>query len=208
MDGRTAASKGEFEFDVKSATCVFSGHFDAYFRMSLGESTLPKREVEQLLKIERSSIQHQLRDAQKVMTPLGTPKITLLFEELARRSENLSDEEWEVLLTAVFEISDELTANLVDTHIMNNIIVLVECLSRCFEPRVRSGIVIKACQSASLKWLALFGNLVDEAYHPRDDSPPVKEESYFLQREDADRGPACGARARCNGERAGLSGRA
>ena len=59
-------------------------HFDTYFRFSLGDETLPKGELDELIEraADKEFIRSALRAALKVKLSNGTTRVALLLDEL------------------------------------------------------------------------------------------------------------------------------
>jgi predicted KAP-like P-loop ATPase len=90
---------------------VCSGdHFDAYFRFAPGEDVLTRREIDAV--IDRASdfqfVQAKLREALAVKRKNGRTEAALLLDELSLHSDRIQDDDVAPLLTAIFNMADEL----------------------------------------------------------------------------------------------------
>jgi predicted KAP-like P-loop ATPase len=89
-----------------------SAHFDSYFRFSLGDETLPKKEVNELVAraADKEFVTRALREALSIVRASGSTKAALLLDELTLHADKISNDNVQPLLTALFKIADELDA--------------------------------------------------------------------------------------------------
>ena len=85
-------------------------HFDAYFRFAVGDETLPRDELDELIEYaaEQEFIRSAFRNALKVNRSNGTTKAALLLDELNLYASRIPDDSVQPLLTTIFELGDEL----------------------------------------------------------------------------------------------------
>ena len=85
-------------------------HFDTYFRFSVSPKTIPKAELDYLLDASRTvdEIQVRVREAIGITQAEGRTKAAYILDELTTHGPNISFEQGEKLLTALFGMADEL----------------------------------------------------------------------------------------------------
>jgi predicted KAP-like P-loop ATPase len=85
-------------------------HFDSYFRFSLGDDVLPRDELKNIIAkaADTALVKTTFRTALSVVRKDGTTKAKLLLEELIFHAEDVADGDVAPLLTALFELGDEL----------------------------------------------------------------------------------------------------
>jgi len=172
-----------------------SAHFDAYFRMSLDDEALPRREIDQLIAHagDKSAVKKALLDALKEARGQGT-KAALLLSELNLHSDAVSAENVKPLLAALFEIADDIDVEADVARgfgMANNNLRLRWLLRRLtlerFDLPTRSAIFMEACKGAQTGWLVDFADSAYRDYHPREGKNPEPEEKCLVTSADADR---------------------
>jgi hypothetical protein len=170
-------------------------HFDAYFRLSLDDNALPRKEIDHLIKSagDRATVQRVFRDALKVTRSQGTTKAALLLDELNLHAAEITDENVEPLLKALFEIADELEVESDVSRgfgMATNSLRLHWLLRRLtlerFGVAQRSVRFMAACKDASLGWLIDFSESAYRDYHPREGKNPSPAEKCLVLSADAD----------------------
>ena len=145
-------------------------HFDAYFRFAVGDETLPRDELDELIEYaaEQEFIRSAFRNALKVNRSNGTTKAALLLDELNLYASRIPDDSVQPLLTTIFELGDELNVASDEAKgfsIGNNLLRIHWLLRRLTIERwdlvKRSAVLMAASNTAALGWLATFA---DSAY--------------------------------------------
>ena len=95
--------------DVRRRVCA-PRHFDTYFRFSLSEVLISKREIETLIQEagDFDYIRSSLLDAAEIKLPDGFTKATHLLYELVIHAEGIPEKSIGDLLKAIYSIADEL----------------------------------------------------------------------------------------------------
>jgi predicted KAP-like P-loop ATPase len=78
-------------------------HFDAYFRFSVGDETLPRAELDELIKRagDKEFIKSSFRNALTVKRSRGATKAALLLDELTLHASRIPDESVQPLVTTI-----------------------------------------------------------------------------------------------------------
>jgi len=187
-------------------------HFDAYFRLSLDDNALPKREIDQLIQNadEKTVVHRAFRDALKETRSQGTTKAALLLEELNQHAADVPNDKVGPLLAAMFEIADELDveADVARGFGMSDNTLRLHWLMRRltlerFNIAERSRLLVAACRNASLGWLVHFSESAYRDYHPREGRNPEPKENCLISAIEADRLRKIALRAIQNAARSG-----
>ncbi|MCZ2154943.1 MAG: KAP family NTPase [Bryobacterales bacterium] len=173
-----------------------AAHFDSYFRFATGDDVLPRAELEELFAHagDRDYVTNTLRHAVTVKRRSGGTKAAVLLGELTTHSERVGSDKVEPLLTALFAIADEINVEADSAKafgIGSNELRLHWLLRALTLDRMplaeRSAILIKACETASLGWLADFTRSAWTDYHPQEGRQPEPPEKCLTTEEDAER---------------------
>ena len=169
------------EWDRQRRVCS-AKHFDTYFRFSVSTKTIPKAELDYLLDEARTveEIQDCVREAIEITQAEGRTKAAYILSELTTHGPNISFEQGEKLLTALFGMADELfldqdegrgLASFGDNSLRLHWLLRSILLDRTTLDE-RSEILARAIEGASLQWHLDFSNSAWGDYHP---SGPDKE---------------------------------
>lgn len=161
-------------------------HFDSYFRFAIGDEVLTSTELDAFLARadDTDYVKSTLRHAVTVPRRSGGTKAAVWLDELNTHAERVDRAKVQSLLTALFEVADELHVE-ADTakafSIGNNELRLHWLLRALTKERMplgeRSALLRQACDMASLGWLADFTRSAWTDYHPREGKerePPEK----------------------------------
>lgn len=172
-----------------------SAHFDAYFRFSLGDETLTKTEIDDLVKHagEPDYVEAAFKNALGVIRSNGATKAALLLDELNLHADKVAESDIAPLLKSLFKLADVLDVPS-DVgkafSIASNSLRLHWLLRRLtlerFKLAERSALFLTACKEASLAWLVDFAESAYRDYHPRDGSEAEPEEKCLTTSADAD----------------------
>lgn len=180
---------------AKQRRVCSEAHFDAYFRLSLDDNALPKKEIDQLIKSagDKASVQFTFREALKVTRSQGATKASLLLDELNLHASEVVDDNVGPLLIALFEIADELEVEADVARgfgLATNSLRLHWLLRRLTLERFglvqRSVLFMAACKNAPLGWLIDFSESAYRNYHPREGNNPSPEQECLILSADAD----------------------
>jgi predicted KAP-like P-loop ATPase len=170
-------------------------HFESYFRFSIGEDVLPREELDAM--IARASdgelIKQKLREALGVTRKDGKTKAMLILDELNLHAEKVADKDVEPLLSAVFELGDELDVesdkargfDIGDNQLRIHWLLRRLTLDR-FNLTTRSKVFVAASEKAALSWLLDFSQSSYRDYHPREGKQPESEEKCLTTELDAE----------------------
>lgn len=169
-------------------------HFDAYFRFSLGDETLPRDEIGELIAIagDKEAVKTRLRAAICKVRPGGTTRAALLLDELNVHADSVPKELIGSLLSAIFELADDLDVEsdqgkgfaLASNNLRIHWLLRRLILDR-FDLPTRSAIVVAACSAASLGWFVDIAGSAYRNYYPREGKESEREENCLTTREDA-----------------------
>ncbi|GLR85289.1 KAP family P-loop NTPase fold protein [Bradyrhizobium iriomotense] len=151
--------------------------FDAYFRFSIGDEALKKEEIDALIEqaSDRSFIQSRLREAVGLLRRDGRTKASLILDELNLHAGSIAKEDVGSLLMAIFEVADELDTprDAAEAFSIGDNFLRVHWLLRRlildrFHLQERSAILVTACKTAPVGWLADLADSASAAHHPQD----------------------------------------
>ena len=172
-----------------------SEHFESYFRFSLGENALPKGEIDQLISLaaDQQFIIKTLRAALRIRRSSGVTKAALILDELNLHADNVSDDDVQPLLTALFKIADELQVpsdvargfSVGDNNLRINWLMRRLTMDR-FGLAKRSEVLTAANESAAVGWFVYLADSAFSDFHPRPGRSPVAENSCLTTANDAD----------------------
>jgi predicted KAP-like P-loop ATPase len=171
-----------------------NAHFDSYFRFSLGDETLPRQEIDELVAraADQEFVKTALRESLSTVRAGGSTKAALLLDELNLHADKISDDNVQPLLRTIFEVADELDVPSDEArgfNFANNRLRIHWLLRRLTRQRFdlarRSAVLMGACEMASLGWLV---DLADSAYgdhHPREGKQAEPEQNCLTTTADA-----------------------
>lgn len=170
-------------------------HFESYFRFAIGDEVLTSVELEAFL-VRADDIEYvktTLRHAVTVARRSGGTKAAVWLGELTTHAERVDLGKVQPLLTALFEIADDLNveADAAKGFSMgSNELRLHWLLRGLTKERMpldeRSAIFRQACNTASLGWLADFTRSAWTDHHPRNGKEPEPPEKCLTTEADAD----------------------
>jgi predicted KAP-like P-loop ATPase len=169
--------------------------FDSYFRFSIGDDALRKDEIDSLIKNARDEnfIKENLRRSLEIIRPDGSTKTALVLDELNLHSQEVPDEAVEPLLTAIFDVVDELDTprdvargfSIGDNPLRVHWLMRRLTLER-FDLNDRSTIIVRCSKNASLGWLVDLATSAYEAHFPREGKSPESEQRCITTKQDAE----------------------
>jgi predicted KAP-like P-loop ATPase len=169
--------------------------FDVYFRLSVGDDVLRKDEIENLVRKAGGGafVKSSLLSAVDVLRPGGTTKAALILDELNLHADSIVDGNVQALLTALFEIADQLDVpadeakafSIGDNRLRIHWLLRRLTLAR-FDLERRSAMVLAACENAPVGWLVDLADSTDAAHHPREGKAPRGDEELITTEKDAD----------------------
>lgn len=170
-------------------------HFDSYFRFAIGDEVLTSTELDVFLTRadDLDYVKATLREAVTVTRRSGGTKAAVWLNELNTHAERLDRTKVQPLLTALFEIADEINVK-ADTakafSIGSNELRLHWLLRGLTMEHMtldeRSAVFRQACNTASLGWLADFTRSAWNDYHPREGKEPEPPEKCLTTEADAE----------------------
>jgi predicted KAP-like P-loop ATPase len=176
------------DWDMERRVCVDS-HFDTYFRLSLGEETLPTAHIDNLIQHADDGpfIQEVFRGAAATERKNGNTMVPVFLDELTTHSTRIPPEKVGQLLAALFAIHDEMDLECdagkgfdAIANTSNRFYWLMRALTRRrFTLEERSAMYLAALEHASLGWLVYFTDSARENYNPRD-GHEVREEDRLV----------------------------
>jgi len=172
-----------------------AGHFDSYFRFSISEEVLTSTELEAFLAKadDIDYVKATLRSAVAVPRRAGGTKAAVWLDELITHAERVDHSKIQPLLTALFEISDEINveADAAKGFRMGSNELRLHWLLRALTKErmtldERSSALRQACNTAALGWLADFTQSAWADYHPREGKQPEPPENCLTTNVDAE----------------------
>lgn len=171
-------------------------HFDSYFRFAVGDSVLATSELDEFLRRadDMAFIKHTLRQAVTVSRRSGGTRAAIWLSELRTHCDRIDRDKVQPLLTALFEISDEINVEADKAKAFSSgsnelrLRWLMRALTmESMRLEERSTLLLQACQAASLGWLADFTHAAWTDHHPREGKEPKPPENCLTTEPDAQR---------------------
>jgi predicted KAP-like P-loop ATPase len=167
-------------------------HFDTYFRMSVGNETLSKMEIETFIDQsgDKEFVKQAFLEALKTVRKNGKSKVPLLLDELIIHASAIEKSKFLALISAIFEISDDINRkedrergfSFGDNQLRILWLMRRLTLDKCTLEE-RGQIIIQACQDAQLGWLVYFTRVALWEYFPREGKEPELPERCLVARQ-------------------------
>lgn len=173
------------EWSSERRVCV-EAHFDTYFRLSLSDEILSAQQIDELVEKadNREFIKAIFRAASKVERRTGQSMVPVYLDELTTHGKRVDKIKVEPLLSALFEIHDEIDQEkdadkgfmaLATTSLRYH--WLIRRLTRDrFTIEERTEVYLNATVAASLGWLVDFVSSARGDYQEREGRQPTAEE--------------------------------
>ncbi len=170
-------------------------HFDTFFRFAIGDEVLTSTELDAFLARadDIEYVKATLRHAVTVNRRSGGTKAAVWLDELNTHSARLDRSKVQPLLTALFEVADELNveADTGKAFSMSSNELRLHWLLRSLTRESlsldeRSCLFRQACNTASLGWLADFTRSAWTDYHPREGKETEPPENCLTTEADAE----------------------
>ena len=189
-------SYGDGDGWSKQRRACVADHFPTYFRLSLSDDVISRREIDLVLANVGNSqwIVNHLRLAIRQARRNGGTQAALILAALNVHASDVPIEHVGSLLSGVFSVADELDVEGDKSRgfsIGNNNLRIHWLLRSLLLDRTdlttRSKILINAVKNASLGWLVDIASSAWEDYHPREGKEPKSENRCLTTGTDADR---------------------
>ena len=165
-------------------------HFDTYFRFSLSEDLISKREIEPLIQKagDFDYIRGSFLAANEISQPNGSSKATHLLYELAIRTDDISDDLIGDLLKSIYSIADRLiekegsdtAAPLRQLNQITNTLIIGRLP---FDNR--SDVLRTACEQATLGYLVRIATSAYNRHFPLHGNQPKPQAECLTTKEHA-----------------------
>lgn len=168
-------------------------HFDTYFRMGIGDETLPAAEIDEFL--EHAGDQEYVKEAfLKALDSIrksGKSKVPLLFDEMNVHASRIEKAKFQALISAIFEIADDINRDedrergsfsIGENHLRIHWLIRKLTFDRC-DLDERSAIFLGACQNAQVGWLVDFTSSAISDYFPREGREPEPPEKCLVNKD-------------------------
>lgn len=172
-------------WDAERRVCV-EKHFNTYFRLTLGQDVLPISDINEI--VDRADdiafVQAAFRHAAAAERPTGQSLVPVYMDELTAHAKRVPKEKVPSLITALFEIHDEIDLQrdgergymaMANTSLRYHWLIRRLTAER-FTIAERTALYLAATEKASPRWL------VDFVSSARDD---YREKQGGIEREDA-----------------------
>ncbi|KAA5602052.1 KAP family P-loop NTPase fold protein [Blastochloris sulfoviridis] len=166
-------------------------HFDTYFRMAVGDNTLPINEIEKLIQRcgDQDYVKNTFKHAINVVRKNGKSRVPLLLDELNVHAGKVDKANFQPLISAIFEIADDIDLaadkehgfSIGDNHLRIHWLIRKLTFERCDLPE-RSSILWEATQKSQLGWLVDFTRSAIGDYHPRVGRQPEPPEKCLIEK--------------------------
>ncbi|HHQ4663587.1 TPA: KAP family P-loop NTPase fold protein, partial [Aeromonas veronii] len=161
-------------------------HFDTYFRFSISDDALTSTELNEFLVHvdDVGYVKRTLSGAVSVVRRAGGTKAAVWLEYLHLHADCIAQDKVQPLLTALFEIADDLNVEADNAKGFgwgNNNFRLLGLLRALTLEKMsleeRSSIFLQACATASIGWLGHFTHSAWTDYYPREGKEPESPEN-------------------------------
>lgn len=163
-------------WDAERRVCV-SKNFDTYFRLSLSDETISNAELSELIARagDKAFIQERFRAAAVQVRKSGKSMVPVLLDELTSHGREVARENVEPLVSAIFEIADEISLPDDDergfmtgsTRLRFHWLIRRLTADR-FTLEERSAMYVAATANASTGWLVDFTSSAVDDYRPKE----------------------------------------
>lgn len=169
-------------------------HFDSYFRFTIGDEVLTRAELDTFLvhADDIEQVKATLRRAAAATRRAGGTKAAIWLDELNTHSTRVDREKIQPLLTALFEVADEINveADMAKAFSIGSNAFRLHWLLRSltkerFSLDERSDLFRQACKTAALGWLADFTRSTWVNHHPGEGKEPELPENCLTTEADA-----------------------
>lgn len=167
-------------------------NFDTYFRMAVGEETLPIGQINEFVERcgDEEYVKAAFREALTSIRKNGKSKVPLLFDEVNTHAAKIEKIKFTPLISAIFKVADEIDRDadkergfaFGDNHLRIHWLIRKLTFERC-ELDERSAIFKAACQGAQVGWLVDFVSSAVADYYPREGKQPEPPEKCLVQKE-------------------------
>lgn len=178
------------QWDSERRVCIES-HFDTYFRLSLSDETLPLEKIKDLIARanDRNFVQVTMRSAAQSERRTGSSMVPIYLDELNTHALSVRKENVEPLLSALFQIHDEIDLEKdADRGFMGLATtsrrfhwLIRRLTSDRFSIAERSVMYKAAIASASLGWLVDFVSSARGDYREREGQQRREEDCLVSQ---------------------------
>ena len=171
-------------------------HFPTYFRFALSRGLLPAKSISELVKRadDREFIQSTLRTALGEKLKSGRSRASAYLEELRLHALEVAEDHIGFLVSALFEIGDELDVksdegrgmySLVDNNLRLHWLMNSLVRERLAQP-ARVPMLRAAMRSASLHWFCAFAERCHGEHHPAQHQHSTPEDDRYVDEKTAD----------------------
>ena len=166
--------------DAERRVCI-DAHFDTCFRLTLSDETLPMEQINKVIakSDDRNFIQSLFRDAAGKRRKSGTSMVPVFLDELTIHASSIPKENIESLLSALFEIHDDIDLSIDEDHgitYANTTLRYHWLIRRLAHQKLslqeRTQLYSEALKRASLGWLVEFAISAKRDYQPDDNRAP------------------------------------
>lgn len=181
---------------LKQRRACVADHFPTYFRLSLPDDVISRREIDEMLANvgDQQWVAKKLRLAVGETRKHGGTRAALLLDALDVHASDVAVENVEPLLSAIFSIADELDVESDKARgfsLGNNSLRIHWLLRSLMRDRMdlpaRSKILIGALKHASLGWLIDIASSAWVNYHPEEGNEPANEDKCIATKTDAEK---------------------
>jgi predicted KAP-like P-loop ATPase len=172
------------EWDAERRVCV-EKHFDTYFRLALSEEVLSTRDIEDLIQGagDRIHVQTIMRRAAKTKRNGGQSMVPVYLDELTTHARKVRRESVATLLTALFEVHDEIDLEedaergfmaMANTSLRYHWLIRRLTADR-FTLEERTQAYLAATENAALGWMVEFVSSARHDYFRNGDPGPKQQ---------------------------------
>ncbi len=180
------------EWEAERRVCT-QKHFDSYFRMGIGDETLPIAEIDELImnSADERYVKRIFLEAFGSVRKNGKSKVPLLLDELKAHSSRVEKSSFRPLISAIFEIADDINRaedgergysygnNLLRIHWLIRKLTFDRC-----DIDERSSILLAACRNSQPGWLVDFTYSAVADHFPHEGRQPQPLDRCLVKKED------------------------
>ncbi|MBD3330331.1 NTPase KAP [Candidatus Peregrinibacteria bacterium] len=180
------------QWEAQRRVCT-TKHFDTYFRMTIGDETISINEIDELISKagDKEFVKDKFYSAVKSIRKNGRSQVPLILDELNVHASIIDKDNFQSLITAIFEIADDIYRDedserggfsIGNNYLRIHWLIRKLTFDRCNLDE-RSTIFMAACKNAQIGWLIDFASSSIDDHYPREGKEPEPPEKCLINKE-------------------------
>lgn len=178
-------------WEAQRRVCI-DKHFDTYFRMGIGDETLPIAKIEDFIGHvgDEGYVKRAFLKALGSIRKNGKSKVPLWLDELNVYAARIEKAKFLPLISAIFQIADDINRDedrerggfFIGNNLRIHWLIRKLTFEKC-DLDERSRIFLAACQNSQLGWLVDFTSSAVSDIFPREGQTPEPQEKCLVSEE-------------------------